>query len=360
MKSIKLIRFSALLAAVVLSGLLFTQCAQGSKEAEAQVVKSVNSADKIYPVKVIPIASERIARTIDYTSTLIPWEEVYLASAQPGRIEKIYVEVGDEVAQGDLIAELDPTQLIQAKIQLGDARLNFNRLDTLIQVGGVSRQQYDQVKMQLQVLESNVEFLEKNTRLTSPVSGVVTGKYYEDNELFSGAPNTQAGKAAIVTLQQINPLKAIVNVSEKYYPLVYNGMKAQVICDTYPDKIFSGEVSLIHPTVNSLTRTFTVEVTVPNVGRILRSGMFSRVQLALGEEDAIVLPAQAILQQEGTNERFVFVHRNHVAHRINVETGKRFDDKIEVISPELHIGDQLIIAGQVNLLDGYKVEVSAQ
>jgi 3-phosphoglycerate kinase len=66
------------------------------------------------------------------------------------------------------------------------------------------------------------------------------------------------------------------------------------------------------------------------------------------------------LQQEGTNERFVFVHRNHVAHRINVETGKRFDDKIEVISPELHIGDQLIIAGQVNLLDGYKVEVSAQ
>lgn len=360
MKTNKTIRIAAIAVAAAFSGLLFTQCAGPATDAEAQVVKVTDPADKIYPVKVMEVQPQTIARTIDYTANLAAWEEVYLATAQPGQIEKIYVEVGDRVKKGDKIADLDPTQLLTARIQLADAKVNLDRLDTLIRVGGISKQQYDQVKTSYDVAKTNVQFLEENVYLTAPVSGIITGKYYEDKELFSGAPNTQAGKAAIVTIQQINPLKAIVGVSEKYFPLVKEGMKASVKCDIYPDRTFTGKVSLIHPTVNSMTRTFMVEVTVPNGEELLRSGMFTRVGFALGEEDALVLPAIAILQQEGTNERFIYVNRNNTAKRISVKLGKRFDDKIEVISDELKVGDQLIIAGQKNLLDGYKLEVVAQ
>ncbi len=360
MKTVNKIRIAAPLFAVLLAGVLFTQCTGTSTEAEAQVIKTSDPANKIYPVKVMTIDKQSIARTIDYTANLQPWEEIHLASAQPGQIEKIYVEVGDRVQEGDILVEMDPTQLIQAKIQLNDAKLNFQRLDTLIQVGGISQQQYDQVKMQYEIAKTNVAFLEENTTLKAPVSGIITGKYYENEELFSAAPNTQAGKAAIVSIQQINPLKAIVGVSEKFFPLVYDGMKALVTCDIYPEETFMGTVSLIHPTVNTMTRTFMVEVTVPNNKELLRSGMFSRVQFDLGREEALVLPAVSILQQEGTNERYVFVNRNNIAKRINVTLGKRFDENIEVISNEIKPGDQLIIAGQKNLLDGYKVEVIAQ
>jgi len=359
MKSRKIFRIAAISAATI-GGLLFTQCTGSSSEAEAQVVSVSDPANKTYPVKVQEIAPQVIARTIDYTANLAPWEEVYLATAQPGQIEKIYVEVGDRVNVGDKIADLDPTQLLTARIQLNDAKRNLDRLDTLLLVGGISKQQYDQVRMQYDITKTNVEFLEDNIYLTSPVAGIITGKYYEDEEMYSGAPNTQAGKAAIVTIQQINPLKAVVGLSEKFFPLVYKGMKAEVTCDTYPGKTFEGTVSLIHPTINTMTRTFMVEVTVPNDKEILRAGMFSRVNFALGQEEAMVLPAISILQQEGTNERYIYINRDNVAHRINVKLGKRFDDKIEVISDELKQGDMLVVAGQKNILDGYKLEVVEQ
>jgi len=359
MKSIKIRRTVTTIALAAILGLLFTQCNPKQNEAEANDASVVAPSDRVYPVKVATVSKQMIAKTIDYTANLTPFEEVHLATAQPGQIDAIYVEVGDRVEKGDVLVEMDPTQLLQAKIQLNDATTNLERLDTLIQVGGIPKQQYDQVKMQYDLAKSNVQFLEQNTILTAPISGVITGKYYENEELFGGAPNTQAGKAAIVSIQQINPLKAIVGVSEKFFPLVYTGMKVSVSCDIYPNEIFTGKVSLIHPTISPLTRTFMVEITVPNNEELLRSGMFSRVKIAMGEEEALVLPALTIMQQEGTNERFVFVNRNNVAKRINVVLGKRFDGMIEVISDDLHVGDQLIVAGQKNLLDGYKVEVVA-
>lgn len=358
MKSIQFKRTVTIMAFAAIFGLLFTQCNPKQTE-EAKDALVVNPADRVYPVKVITLATQMIARTIDYTANLTPYEEVYLASAQPGQIDAIHVEVGDRVEKGDVLVNMDPTQLLQARIQLNDASTNLQRLDTLIQVGGISKQQYDQVKMQFDLAKSSVQFLEENTVLTAPISGVITGKYYENGELFSGAPNTQAGKAAIVSIQQINPLKAIVGVSEKFFPFVYTGMNVSVSCDIYPNEVFKGKVSLIHPTISPLTRTFMVEVTVPNNDELLRSGMFSRVKIAMGEVEALVLPAVTIMQQEGTNERYIFVKRNNIAKRINVVQGKRFDGMIEVISDELKVGDQLVVAGQKNLLDGYKVEVVA-
>ncbi len=359
MKSMKTIRIATLIVIAVSTGLLFTQCSS-SPEADSKASKKAGVTERSFPVKVMTIESQSISRTIDYTANLNPWKEVHLASAQPGQIKKTYVEVGDKVRAGDKIVDMDPTQLNAARIQLADAKVNLDRLDTLIRVGGISQQQYDQVKVQYDVASANIKFLEDNTAIVAPVTGIVTGKYYENMELFSAAPNTQAGKAAIVTIQQINKLKAFVGVSEQFFPLVYEGMPASVTCDIYPEEEFQGKVSLIHPTINAMTRTFMVEVTVPNTKEILRPGMFARVNFALGEEEAIVLPSIAVMQQEGTNERFIFVNRDNVARRISVTLGKRFDDQMEVISNDLKIGDQLIVAGQKNLLDGYKVDVIAQ
>ncbi len=311
-------------------------------------------------VEILELEQQLISRTIEYTSSLIPFEENHLVPSSPGRIEKIYVEIGDRVSRDDLLVQMDRTQLHQAMIQLQNIENDFRRLDTLNKVGSISKQQYDQMKAQYDIAVSNVEFLQENTVLRAPFAGVISGKYYEDGEFYSGTPTTPAGKAAIVSIAQINPMKAEVNISEKYFPMIRTGMDATVTCDIYPGKSFPGKVMMIHPTIDPATRSFTMEIKISNDREMLRPGMFSRVTMKLGEEMALVVPAVAVLKLQGSNERFVFLEENGVARRITVEIGKRFDDKIEVISGQLSAGSRLIVTGQARLIDGDRVQVVSE
>ena len=215
----------------------------------------------------------------------------------------------------------------QAMIQLENAKYNFEKIDTLYQLGSIPEQQYKQTKTQYELARANVEFLKENTTLVSPINGIVSGKYYENGEMYSGAPNTQAGKAAVLSLMQINPLKAIVNISQTYYPDIKKGMQATISTDIYPGKVFYGKVLKIHPTINSNTRTFQVEISVKNNSEILRPGMFTNIQMELKDEEVLVVPAIAVLKQEGTNKRYIFINENGLAKQMEVKLGKRIDDK---------------------------------
>lgn len=332
--------FPLLLAAVlILHGCTPKQSASGTDEQTAVVVR------------VTPLVKTRIARTIDYTATILPFEEVNVAPAAPGRIEKIYVEVGDRVKNGDNLFLMDRTQLFQLKLQMSNYEKDLWRLDTLLKAGSARQQQYDQLKTQYDVTRTNVEFLEQNTFMKAPFAGIVTGKYYEDGEMYSGAPAI-SGKPAVVTVMQINPLKVNVSLSEQYYPLVKKGMKAGIKADVFKDEVFTGTVFRISPTVNTVTRSFVVEIEVPNNNESLKPGMFVRVSMNLGEVETFVVPASTVMIQEGTNRRYVMVADEDIAKRVDVIIGKRFDDSLEIISENLQQGDLLINEGQARLSDG--------
>lgn len=314
-------------------------------------------AKKEAHVRVQKLELSTIARTIDYNSTLNAYEEVYVAPVQPGRIENIYVEPGDKVKKGQKLFLMDQTQLHQTRIQIQGMEVDIKRMETLLETGSITHQAYDQLKTQYDVSLASLTFLEKNTIMYAPFSGVITAKYYENGEMYSGAPNTQVGKAAIVTLMQINPLKAVLNISEKFYPVVKKGMEATIKADVYEGEEFSGKVILVYPTIDAMTRSFKVEIEVPNNSAKLKPGMFARVAMFVGKEETFVLPANAILQQEGTNVRYLFIEKDGIATRYNVIIGKRFDDKIEIISNEVNEGDRIITEGQSKLMNGDKVTV---
>jgi membrane fusion protein (multidrug efflux system) len=342
--------------------LLLAGCSAGTKESgkennTAQDTLAALPAGAEQIVETVVLEKQIISRTIEYTSSLIPFEENHLVPSSPGRIEKIYVEIGDRVQKGDLLVQMDRTQLHQAEIQLKSVENDFRRLDTLNKVGSISEQQYEQMKAQYDIAVSNMKFLQENTVLRAPFAGVISGKYYEDGEFYSGAPTTLTGKAAIVSLVQINPLKAEVSISEKYFPMIRMGMDATVTCDIYPGKTFPGKVMMVYPTVDPATRSFTAEIKISNDRILLRPGMFSRVTMDLGEEMALVLPSVSVMKLQGSNERYVFVEENGLARRIIVQIGKRFDDKIEVVSDELSVGSHLIVKGQARLIDGDRVKV---
>ncbi len=353
MKPTKLLTFGIIFT-LILAGCNPPEGKQGKVE-EGDGMATEEKA--VVPVRVMDLEKSSISRTIDYNSTLQAYEEVYLAPAQPGRIEKIYVEPGDRVTKGQKLFLMDQTQLHQTKIQVQSMEVDINRMEALLETGSITQQAYDQLKTQYDVTLSSLDFLEKNTVMYAPFGGVITGKYFENGEMYSGAPNTQAGKAAVLTLMQINPLKAVLNISENYYPLLKKGMKATLETDVYSDEEFTGKVFLVYPTVDPMTRSFKVEIEVPNNSQKLKPGMFSRVSMFVGEEESFIVPANTVLQQEGTNIRYVFVENNGAAKRYNVTIGKRYDEMVEIISDKIAEGAKIISEGHTKLMDGDKVKV---
>jgi RND family efflux transporter MFP subunit len=345
---------------VISAGIGFSSCgnSEANGKTEANADHNINDENRVRPVKVMELSEQIISRDVDYPANLIANEDVHLAPSTPGRIIRINAEIGYKVSAGQLLIQMDPTQLNTTELQLMSLEKDMQRFDTLIQYGGVAKQQYDQMKTQLDVTRANYELLKANTNVTAPFSGTVTGKYFENGELYLGAPNTQAGKVAILVIQQTNPIKALISVSEKYYPVVKAGMPVSLTTEIYPEQTFEGKISLIYPTINSVTKTFNVEIQIPNSSELLRPGMFAKVGLELGQDSALIVPSTAVLQQLGTNTRYVFIYEDGVAKKVNVKLGKRFDDKFEIISDQIKPNDKLIVAGHANLDNGMKVQIT--
>lgn len=352
----KQVKKAMIYAVALLVALGFFSCSEKSAQNSENTVQP-QQTETIQPVRITPITSQTIKRTVKVTASMVAEEETYLAPAISGKIRSIHADINDRVNKGELLVEMDRTQLAQARVQYQNLRKDLARIDTLLQYGSATRQSYDQLKTQVEVNRVMLENLEENTALRAPYQGVITGKYYNDGELFSPSPNTPAGKPAILSLVKMDVLKVYINLSESYLPLVKKGQTALLVTDVYPDEKFTAEVYRISPTINAASRTFTVELRVKNGDYRLRPGMFSTVTLELGDREAILVPAITVQKQPGTNNRYIFVYEKGVARKIPVHIGERIDDNLELLTNGVKEGDQLIYAGHVNLMDGDPVDV---
>ncbi|MFW6202690.1 MAG: efflux RND transporter periplasmic adaptor subunit, partial [Marinilabilia sp.] len=242
-----------------------------------------------------------VDQKLNLTGNVRPFEQNQISPGVQQRIKRIFVEVGDEVRKGQLLVRMDSSQLRQTSVQLENLKKEYARLDTLHKTGGVSQQQLDQIKTELDVTRSSYENLQENTELLSPTNGVVTARNFEDGDMFA------AGSGAILTVMQINPVQVDVNVPESFFPSVHKEMPVELQLDVYPDTTFSGEVHLKHPAVDPATRTFTVETKFPNDDQIIRPGMFGRIQMVFDTLERVTVPDMAIQRQQGTNDKYVFV-----------------------------------------------------
>ena len=336
----------------IVAGAMLTGCT-GKKNGTTRETNEIRTL----PVKVMTLEKKRIARSLDYTASLEADEQVYYAPASPGRIEKIHVEVGDYVRKGQVLVEMDKTQFLQAEAQFQNLEVEVRRAKQLKETGSMSRQAYDAIVTQHKVAKTNVDFLRENTRLLAPFDGVITGKFFENGEMYSGAPAGSAPKASVLSIEKITPLKAYVNMTEQYFPMLQEGIDVELRVNLYPGRVYPGKVSIVYPTIDKNSRTFTVEIKVPNNDRDLRPGMFGTINFLVGVTDAIIVPALAILKLQGSNIRYVFLNDNGKAKRVEVLLGKRFDDQVEIISNEIKVGDQLVTVGQARLVDGIVLDI---
>lgn len=317
----------------------------GKKEVEA----TQQEAERVEVVSTMTLQNTEIERVINVTTNLQGYLTQNVAPSLTGKIEHIYVEVGDEVKAGDMLVRMDQNQYLTQKIQLSNLEVEMKRLEALLKTGSVSQQTYDQTKVSYDQLKQNLSFLEKNTYVKAPFSGVISAKTYEDGELYSGQP--------IVVLTQVKKLKALIAIPETYYPMIEEGMKLTVKSEVYPNETFPATIEVVYPTIDAASHTFQCKVVIPNPTEKLRAGMYVTTTLGLGKENTIVVPYQSVEKLIGSNERYVFINENGYAKRVSVKLGQRFDENIEIIAPEIYEGVEYIYVGQRKLVDGVKIEV---
>lgn len=330
-------------AAICLALLGLAAC--DSKQQTTQVVETPRVLTKT-------ATAERavVQLTEEYTSEILPYKENDITPAASGvHIDRIRVDVGDRVQQGQVLVTLDPTQYNQALVQLKTVEDDYNRLKPVFDAGGISAQQIDQAKAALDVQREVVANLKKNIELRSPITGVVTARNNEAGDLFMNQP--------ILHVMQINPVKVIANVPEQFFPAVKVGMPVDLKLEVFPDRTFAGRVSLIHPALDAATRTFTVEVTVPNGGEVLRPGMFARTIFNMGEKEGVMVPDVAVQKQVGSSERYLYVIKDGKAERRRVTQGRQSGSRIDILSG-VEEGEAVAVTAFSRLDDGVEVEIA--
>lgn len=338
MKMNNLLKFIPLLAVALLAS-----CGGKEKDGSAESEASQKSNVRVEEVQLVAV--DQIST---FTATIEADQVNNIAPAMGGRIRKIYVDVGAYVRRGQALVAMDAANFTQQQTQVATLRRDYERYNELFAVGGISKQQLDQAKTQLDIAESALNNLGENTTLTSPVSGVVTARNYDAGDVASQLP--------ILTIENINPVKVMVNVSESYYSNVVKGMPVEVQADALGSETFQGKVTLIYPTIDPMSHTFTVEVSVPNSDQRLRPGMFARVKMNFGTNERPLVSDKAVLKQTGSNDRYVFIEKEGKAIYTLVELGTRLADKYEIVSG-LSAGDRVITEGNTGLIDGAAVEV---
>lgn len=325
-------------------------CGCGQKPGAQQQEEATMAEEQIPAVSVEEAMTETVPEDAVYSASVQANAINNIAPQTAGRIQKLNVEIGDFVSSGQILAEMDKIQLQQAELRLKNEADELERVRTLFNEGGVSQSDFEQLELAHKVNQSTYDNLLENTVLRAPISGVVTARNYDRGDLYAMAQ-------PIYTVQQITPVKILVGVSESDYTKVKKGDKVEVNADALPGKSYTGSVVRLYPVMDAATHTFNVEVRIANERRELRPGMYARVKVSFGSSESVVVPDAAIVKQQGSGQRSVYVvgEDNTVTLR-NVTLGRHFDGKYQILEG-LEAGETVVTKGHTALKSGVKVEI---
>lgn len=311
--------------------------------------KEKNPVEEKPMVDIEKVNARSVPQTAQYTATVEAFKTNNITTSTPNRIKRILVDVGSVVSAGQKVVVLDNVNIEQLKVRLDNTEREYNRAVQLLEIGGGTQQSVDQLKTELDAARRQYTNMVENTVLVSPINGVVTARNYDPGDMTASLP--------ILTVEQLRPVKVLVNVNENDFAKVHRGMKAEIKLDVYGDEQFTGTVALIHPTIDPDTRTFTVEINIDNRDERVRPGMFARVSLNFGEANHVVVPDRAVVKMSGSGNKYVYVYKDGRVSYNKVELGQRLDNSYEVLSGVAD-GDNVVISGQSRLADGAEVELT--
>ncbi|MBO7641111.1 MAG: efflux RND transporter periplasmic adaptor subunit [Bacteroidales bacterium] len=336
------------------AGVLTAMASCGGKSPAGPDPMAMMMGDVTPSVEIMTAVRRVVPQENSYASTVEAFATNNIMPQQGGRIRKINVEVGDYVVKGQVLAEMDRLQLDQLALQIQNDEIEYARLKSLYEEGGVSQSDFEAAELGYKVRKSNYANIEENTILRSPLTGFVTARNFDKEDMYGMS-------APIFTIQQVTPVKLLVGISETDYTRVKRGDEVTLTVDAIPDRTFTGKINRLYPTLNPATHTFQAEVQVPNNDRALRPGMYARVKVTWGSNNSVVVPDQAIVKQEGTGQRYVYTLNadGKTVSFVPIELGRHIGAEYEVLSG-LEEGQRYVSKGQAALKDGIEVKIVNQ
>ena len=303
--------------------------------------------------------------TMSIIGTVEAVQGVVVSADLPGIVDRINFVSGQPVREGDVLVELDTrqerAQLAALEAQRDLARVNFSRMQQLVNEGVISRQEYDRATADQKQTEANVAEIRATIQrktIRAPFSGVLGIRKVNLGQYL-------AGGSAVVSLESLNPIYVNFGVPQQTAGQVQRGRGLRVTAENLPGQLFTGRVTAIDSVVDETTRNVQVQATLSNIGGKLRPGMFVQVELGLGTgQPVIALPATAINYAPYGDSIYVVAdlkdptgkpYRGVRQQFVKVE-GSR-GDQVAVVSG-VKPGDEVVSSGVFKLRNGAAVQVN--
>lgn len=353
-------------------------------------VKTDTTKTRLVIVGIVSPLRQDLNIRLAYTADISPNQVVNIFSRVDGYIAKLHVDKGDFVRANQLLVEIDHTDyqhaVNQAKANLSaakarvsqqdaavrNAKLTFDRMQTLIQDRFVSQQDLDtaevnfdaaraaQESLQAQVNQMDVALAQAKTNLAysyirAPFAGYIAERNLDTGSYVSSATaSTSTMSRGIMSLHDIDTVRVLIEVVERDIPRVKIGQQAELRAEAYPDQIFKGTVTRIVQALNRATRTMTVEIDIPNRDRRLKGGMFARVEVLVGTHlQALQIPIDAVSRLE--EAQHVYIVEEGKARRVDIEIGAQQGSYIE-ITKGLTGNEAVIVSGKDLVHEGTPVQ----
>jgi RND family efflux transporter MFP subunit len=321
------------------------------------------------PVVVSPVLEKQVRESVVLVGTATSRVTSLLASEIEGLVEKLYVEEGDTVKRGQVLARLRSSTL---KIQLEVARAarkeaaerylqakaELERSTKLRRSESIAEKKFLDDRFEAMVWKQRVrqreaeisrlkDLLAKKT-IIAPFSGFVARKHTEVGQWVEKG-------GGVVTLIDLANVHVVVQIPERYVEKIRVGDLASVALDALGNKRFSGKVIAVIQEGDRETRTFPVKVEINNKDFRIKSGMLCSVSFSLGEPyTALLVPKDALVARD--NQKFVFVYQNDIVKLVRVDI-KGYHGGMAEVSGDLNPGFLVVIRGNERLRDGQKTLV---
>lgn len=357
--------------AIALLLLVGPACRQSKKETAAKAATFGAT-----PVKVFKVAKQRISEKLFYTGTIEAREKINITPDIGGKIARIYVNEGDRVAKGQLLAEMDTeamtlqlkqaeAALAVAKASFANARTNLDRMDRLIKEKAVSDQQYEQVKLAYDAAEAQLAQAQAAVNLAkhsldvsimkAPFGGIIASKNAEVGNVINPMMGSFSPTSGVLTLVDFARVKIRVDVSGTDIQRIQKGQAALLRVPTLPGQTFKGTVNVVNLAADPQTKKFGIEVAIDNPNLTLRPGTFGEIIIEVStHEGALVIPQKAVLEN-----KYVFIAQGGKAVKKEITLGLQNTTLVEVTGGVAE-GDLVIAEGNFGLEDGAAIEITGE
>jgi membrane fusion protein (multidrug efflux system) len=300
-------------------------------------------------VVAVPVRAEKIAFEIEALGTSHANESVDVTAKVVNQVAAVRFAEGQQVRRGDVLVELDSEQvradLAAAEAALAESRSLYRRSRELYTTKVLSDSQLEQIEATYKANEARVASARArvaDTVIRAPFDGRVGLRRVSVGSLIS--PGT-----VITTLDDTSTIKLDFTIPETFLSAVQPGLEITARSVAYPDDSFAGKVASIDSRVDPATRSVTVRALVPNPRGLLKPGMFLTVRLSRGEVDALLVPEQALVPEQG--DVYVFVVQDGTVAKRQIRLGQRRVGDVQVLEG-LAAGEQVVTEGTQKLRDG--------